>query len=170
MSGQGKLVEAVAAYRAAIRLNPDYASESQQSWFCPGPAREASRGGRRTPRGDPAQARLREAHNNLGNALRDQGKLDGAVAEYREAIRLKPHYADAHYNLGNALSDQRKLDEAIAEYREAIRLKPGFAEAHNNLGYALPTKGSRRRRSRNTVRRSGSSRTLCALAPTSATF
>jgi cytochrome c-type biogenesis protein CcmH/NrfG len=29
------------------------------------------------------------AHNKLGNILRDQGKLDEAIAAYREAIRLK---------------------------------------------------------------------------------
>ena len=30
------------------------------------------------------------AHNNLGIALDDQGKLEEAIAEYREAIRLQP--------------------------------------------------------------------------------
>ena len=34
------------------------------------------------------------AHHNLGVALKDQGKLDEAIAEYREAIRLKPDYAE----------------------------------------------------------------------------
>ena len=63
-----------------------------------------------------------------------QGKLDEAIAAYREAIRLKPDYAEAHSNLGIALAGQGKLDEAIAEYREAIRLKPDYAAAHNNLG------------------------------------
>ena len=44
-----------------------------------------------------------EAHNNLGTALEATGKLDEAIAEYREAIRLKPDYAEAHYNLGLTL-------------------------------------------------------------------
>ena len=74
------------------------------------------------------------AHTNLGIALRDQGKLDEAIAEYRKAIRLKPDLAEAHHNLGIALASQGKLDEAIAEYRKAIRLKPDVAEAHINLG------------------------------------
>ena len=50
------------------------------------------------------------AHNNLGNALRNQGKLDEAVAEFREAIRLKPDNAVTHNNLGNALRRPGKLD------------------------------------------------------------
>jgi tetratricopeptide (TPR) repeat protein len=81
------------------------------------------------------------AHVNLGNALATKGKLDEAIAEYREAIRLKKDYAKAHYNLGKALEDKGKLDEAIAEYREAIRLKKDFANAHVNLGVALRSKG-----------------------------
>ena len=59
------------------------------------------------------------AHNNLGVALRDQGKLEEAVAEFRTAIRLNPDYAEAHYNLGFALHSQGKLEEAVAEYRKA---------------------------------------------------
>ena len=43
-----------------------------------------------------------EAHNNLGNALKDQGKLDEAVACYRRALQLRPDYAEAHNNLGVA--------------------------------------------------------------------
>jgi tetratricopeptide (TPR) repeat protein len=81
------------------------------------------------------------AHYNLGVALRDQGKLDEAVAEYREAIRLKPDDADAHSNLGWALQKQGKLAEAVAEYREAIRLTPDDAGAHIRLGVALQAKG-----------------------------
>ena len=82
-----------------------------------------------------------EAHNNLGNALKDQGKLDEAVACYRRALELKPDYAEAHNNLGVAFKDQGKLDEAVACYRRALELKPDYAEAHNNLGNALKDQG-----------------------------
>jgi tetratricopeptide (TPR) repeat protein len=81
------------------------------------------------------------ARNNLGNALRDRGDLDGAITQYRQAIHLKAEYVDAHANLGIALEDKGLLDEAVAEYREAIRLKPGFHNAHHNLGKALGEKG-----------------------------
>ncbi len=76
-------------------------------------------------------------HGNLGNALRDQGRLDEAVACYRRALELKPDYAQAHNNLGVALSDLGRTDEAIAAYRRATQLRPDFAEAYNNLGNAL---------------------------------
>ena len=66
-----------------------------------------------------------------------KGRLDEAIAEYREAIRLKKDYPEAHNNLGNAFRDKGRLDEAIAEYREAIRLKKDDPRAHYNLGLAL---------------------------------
>ena len=69
------------------------------------------------------------------------GKLDEAIAEYREAIRLKPDLRRGPQQPRHRPDDQGKLDEAIAEYREAIRLKPDYAEAHNNLGIALTRQG-----------------------------
>jgi protein O-mannosyl-transferase len=81
------------------------------------------------------------AHNNLGVALADQGKIDEAIAQYSEALRNQPDYANAHNNLGVALDDQGKIDEAIAHYSEALRIKPDYANAHINLGVALANQG-----------------------------
>jgi serine/threonine protein kinase/tetratricopeptide (TPR) repeat protein len=81
------------------------------------------------------------ARLNLGAALADNGDLDGATAEYREAIRLKEDYADARNNLGNVLATRGQLDAAIAEYREAVRLRGEEAPFHYNLASALDEKG-----------------------------
>ncbi len=82
-----------------------------------------------------------DAHNNLGNALKEQGELAEAVASYRKAVSLKPDHAEAHYNLGNALKEQGKLAGAVASYEKAISLKPDYARAHNNLGDAFQAQG-----------------------------
>jgi tetratricopeptide (TPR) repeat protein len=84
-----------------------------------------------------------EAHYNLGVALYDKDDLDGAIREYREALRIQPDYADAHVNLGVALYDKGDLDGAIREYREALRIQPDNAYAHLNLAAALAGKGDR---------------------------
>ncbi len=65
------------------------------------------------------------AHDNLGNALDHKGDLDGAIAEYREALRLNPKDVVAHINLGVALASKGDMDGEIGEYREALRLNPG---------------------------------------------
>ena len=82
-----------------------------------------------------------EAHNNLGNALKDQGRLDEALDAYLSALRLKPDYAEAHNNLGIALKDQGRWNESVASFRSALQFKPDYAEAHYNLGIALMKQG-----------------------------
>jgi Flp pilus assembly protein TadD len=81
------------------------------------------------------------AHNDLGFVLFKKGQGDDAIIHYREAIRMKPDFAEARNNLGIALCNQGRLDEAISQYQTAIRLNPRFAEAYDNFGIALFDKG-----------------------------
>jgi tetratricopeptide (TPR) repeat protein len=81
------------------------------------------------------------AHYNLGIALNDQGDADRAIAHYREAVELRPSYAEAHYNLGRLLAQKGHLDEAIVHYEKALEINPADAEAHNNLGATLFANG-----------------------------
>jgi tetratricopeptide (TPR) repeat protein len=75
------------------------------------------------------------AHNHLGYEWSNvSGRLNDAIAQYGEALRLKPDFAEAHNNLGNALNDEGRTPEAIAQYQEALRLNPDYVGAHNNLG------------------------------------
>ena len=81
------------------------------------------------------------AHNNLGAALVDEGRLPEAIEHYRQALRLNPDYIEVHNNLGFALANAGLMKEAIKYYRQALRLKPDYVEAHNNLGAALADAG-----------------------------
>jgi Flp pilus assembly protein TadD len=74
------------------------------------------------------------AHGNLGNALLNDGEIDGAIAQFREAVRIDPRYQDAHYNLGLAMIRLGRRDEAIAELTRAIEINPNAPNARNNLG------------------------------------
>lgn len=78
-----------------------------------------------------------EVLGELGNALLPQGKLDEAVAVFRQALELAPGSAKTHFNLGQALQAQGKLSEASTAYRHAISLKPDAAVALINLGVTL---------------------------------
>ena len=73
-------------------------------------------------------------HNNLGIALKNQGRLDEAVDAYRESIRINPEYAEAHLNLGTVRYNQRRYDEAEVHYLNAIRFNFRYAKGYNNLG------------------------------------
>ena len=78
------------------------------------------------------------AHNNLSCELEHvPGRTREAIAQYEEALRLKPGYAEAHYNLGRALRAEGRVREAIAEYEETLRLQPDHLAAHFNLAVTL---------------------------------
>lgn len=82
------------------------------------------------------------AYCNMGNALKEQGKLDKAIEAYRKALSLKPNFAEAYSDMGNALKDQGKLEEAIAAYEKALAIKPDYAEAYINLSFTYLLRGN----------------------------
>ena len=82
-----------------------------------------------------------EVHNNLGNTLKELGKLEEALESLGRAVALKPDYPEAHNNLGATLQELGRLEEAAASYTQVIALEPDSAEAYGNLGMTLQELG-----------------------------
>lgn len=90
---------------------------------------------------DPGQV---SARTNLGVAYYNVGRLDDAIAQYEEALKLAPNDADIHSNLaaayvqqaqaGGAQLDAALLEKATAEYKKAVAIDPELAEAYFGLG------------------------------------
>ncbi|MBA7674829.1 Lipopolysaccharide assembly protein B [subsurface metagenome] len=76
-------------------------------------------------------------HFSRGLGYHASSKLDAAVAEYREAIRLHGDFYMAQMNLASVLSKQGKHSEAIVPARNMVRLKPNSAHAHLIMGKLL---------------------------------
>jgi 4-amino-4-deoxy-L-arabinose transferase-like glycosyltransferase len=81
------------------------------------------------------------AHYNLAVSLEASGDLEGAVDEYRAALRDDASFVEAHVNLGGLLARGGDLTGAIREETEALRLKPDDPTAHTDLGNALLQSG-----------------------------
>jgi len=73
------------------------------------------------------------AHNNLAAALMKQGKLEEAIDQYEQVVRLTAGSAMAYYNLGVALEQAGRVPEAIRHYEQALRIKPDLVQAQNAL-------------------------------------
>ena len=67
------------------------------------------------------------AHNNLGAALADLGKIQDAISHYRKALEINPSYWLAHNNLATTLAEKGDPKEAFAHYQEALKIKPDDA-------------------------------------------
>ncbi|HAT13257.1 MAG TPA: hypothetical protein DCS91_06545 [Microcoleaceae bacterium UBA11344] len=71
------------------------------------------------------------------NQLRQEGKLEEAIASYRQAIEQNPNFYLSHHNLGEALAKLDRWDEAVTSYDRAIQLNPNSVWSYYNLGEAL---------------------------------
>ena len=73
--------------------------------------------------------------NSLAEVYRALYRFEEAEVYYRQALQLKPDFAEAHNNLANALRALRRMEEAEQSYRSAIELDPDFSLA--KLNYSL---------------------------------
>jgi tetratricopeptide (TPR) repeat protein len=69
--------------------------------------------------------------------LRDAGRLDEAIAQYRRLVELFPRHAAALVNLGTVLASQYRWEEAAAVYQQAAALAPNVPAIQYNLSNAL---------------------------------
>jgi protein O-mannosyl-transferase len=81
------------------------------------------------------------ARLNLGSALEAKGDSDGALVQYRAAIRLNPKSYQAYSNIGKILFEQGRPGEALDYCAKAVQTNPRRATLHNNLGIVLAELG-----------------------------
>ena len=80
-----------------------------------------------------------EAWNELGYALRNQGRYEESVRAYDEALRLRPRFPEALEYLGEAYVKMGRLDEARRIHDRLKPLDPGRArELAEVIGKARP--------------------------------
>jgi len=89
---------------------------------------------------DPGHA---EGHHLKGFMLMGLADLDGAAAEFKEALKTKSDLYEARNNLGTVLIQQGRFSEAIATLKPLTedQLYPTPAFAHGNLGWAYYQSG-----------------------------
>ncbi len=81
------------------------------------------------------------AHNTLGAALLQSGKVAAAEEHFREALAIDAGFPKARFNLGVALERRGQPLQAVACYEEALRLDPNYWPAQYNLGVLLAGRG-----------------------------
>lgn len=77
-------------------------------------------------------------HLDFGEKLEAKGNWDGAMAQYRKAVRLDPNNDMAHFCLAKMLEKKGDLDQAIEEYRKSAGR---CVSTHEHLADMLRDKG-----------------------------
>jgi tetratricopeptide (TPR) repeat protein len=86
-------------------------------------------------------SRAAESAVALADKNLDSGKIDEAIASYREALESDPNDALYRYKLSVALRKAGDTDAERAQLEQAIRLDPKLASAQNELGFLLARTG-----------------------------
>lgn len=133
----GRFDEAVAAYRKAVELRPDFS----WSFHSLGDALL------KLERWEDAVAAYTKAvelnpdfswsFHNLGDALLKLELWEDAVAAYRCEIALNSDFAWSFYNLADALTKLKQWDEAIVAYLKAIQIDGDLPGIYEKFGYAI---------------------------------
>jgi tetratricopeptide (TPR) repeat protein len=134
--------DVLAAFRAAIRIRPDYAEAHNNLGLVliqSGKDEEGIAALREAVRLEPAYA---EARTNLGAALTSTD-AEAGIKELEEALRLAPGSVKALFNLAVAYgtSPAHGPGKEIEHLEKVIELAPDFPRAHLALGKALLQEG-----------------------------
>lgn len=80
-------------------------------------------------------------HMNLGNAYFEAERLQDAMRQYFEVIRIDPINHEAVNNVGVIFEKIGKEEKALEWYQKALHLNPAFVESHLHIGFLLEKLG-----------------------------
>ncbi len=134
-----------AAFERVAKLRPDYADAYTNMAIV-----------------DIQWERYNDARPNLAQALelspknaralyyralveRNQGDLNGAIADFEEMARQYPESRDAHRELGFTLYQEHKYAEAMKQYQDLQQIAPDDLAAHYNLAILYRRMGDKQK-------------------------
>ncbi len=134
-------VDAVAAYRASLALNP---SDVRANFMFGTALLAVGKTGEGEAQLVKAQA-IAPTDMAIRKALADlqlrQGELGAAMANFQKTLEIDPTTTWAQIGIGDVYRQQKAYDRAISAYRDALNQNPNLVEAQTKLGMAQELKG-----------------------------
>jgi tetratricopeptide (TPR) repeat protein len=141
LAEEGKLPEAIDAYKIAIRLDSKFAPAYGglgDAYFNTGKWDEGLAAYKEQVRIEPNSA---QAQYDLGYAYNAMGRHGEAFAPLVRATSLDPGFAEAYYGLGYAYLRGADFEKSLSFFKSAIRLQADYADAYYGLGQAYAQLG-----------------------------
>jgi Flp pilus assembly protein TadD len=88
-----------------------------------------------------ANLRAAQDYYKSGLLLAGEGREAEATKAFRQALGIRPDWAEVHSLLGSNLARAGNFAEAEVELRKAVALKPDYAEGWHFLGEFLKDRG-----------------------------
>jgi len=133
---EGDDAGAEASFKRALELNPNYAPAYQ--WYgemlgkLDGRTTEALELSYRAVELDPKSAII---VNDYAEVLENAGRLDEALANYRQAVELEPHFAAGYRRIAQVCATGLgRLDKALAAYQMSYSIEPANSRRASRTG------------------------------------
>lgn len=84
---------------------------------------------------------LPDAWNNLGVLATRENRVDQAIRDFQQAVKVNPRHLLSLDNLGNAFRLEKRWDDARAVLERAIAVAPEDPEANYSLGMVFAQNG-----------------------------
>lgn len=126
---EGKVQQAVGAYRKALQLNPNYAQAHYNLSLALDKLGDFGEEQQQLEEAANLDPKLGVAHDQLGLLALRGGKLDKAEQEFKGALLINPQDAEAQDNLGVVYSRQGDDAQAATMFQRSIEGDPKYAKA-----------------------------------------
>jgi tetratricopeptide (TPR) repeat protein len=130
---KGARQEAITAFRAALRLDPNFAEVHRKLGWVLTEERDLAQALIHCRKAVALVPKNAQARNTLAVALKESGKLDDALVQCRTAVELAPKLAECQCQLGLVLQSKGRFAQAV----EA--LKRGHALGSRRPDWPFPS-------------------------------
>jgi Flp pilus assembly protein TadD len=132
----GQPQQAIACYREATRIKPNFAMGWNNLGLAYGKLGQFPQAIIYYQEAIRIKPDYADPWNNLGVAYGSLSQPGQAILYFKEALKAKPDYTEAWNNLGTAHYQLGQPGQAMMYYRKALETKPDSADAWYNLGLA----------------------------------
>jgi tetratricopeptide (TPR) repeat protein len=136
LAARGDYGAAIAAYKRAVKLEPDYAVPvywRAVAWHEKGELKKAYKDYTTLFSAWPRDEVVR---HERGNVLFDLGRIEEALADYNEALELDPNYASALESRARLHNYEGRWQAAIDDTDAALKINPDRPIAYHRRAYA----------------------------------
>jgi protein O-mannosyl-transferase len=134
---QGRVPEAIEAYRKTVALAPAYPEGHYNLANALLSSGDVSAALDQARTASSLQPRDPDAHVALGNAFAASHEDEKARKEFDEAIRLRSSHFEAQFNLASLLLQEGRADESMEHFHLALNQRPDSIKARVGLANAL---------------------------------
>ncbi len=125
---EGRIDEAIQAYKESLKLNPEDGSTYLMLGVLYEDKKAIEKAAHYFKKGESLYSRKIDFYNARGMVYFQGGKLDKAAIDVKEALKVDPKNPLSHFLLGNIYEAEDRFAEAVTQYQIVSNMKDAPAQ------------------------------------------